>query len=239
MDKNIHLMFPESWKKESCVLVMSGGQDSTTCLGIALEHFKKVYCITFSYGQKHTVEIMCAQKIIENFENTTLEIINLEPLKKIGNSALIEGTEQTDVSKEHATKEGLPASYVPNRNATFLTLSHAYAQKVGAKFVMTGVCETDYSGYPDCRLDFINSLSYTLNIGSNSDIQILTPLMKVDKADTFKLAEEYHVLDEVLGLSHTCYNGDHSTFHEWGYGCGKCPACELRAKGWKEFLERY
>lgn len=239
MEPNIHLTFPKSWKKEDCVLVMSGGQDSTTCLGVALEHFNKVHCIAFSYGQKHTVEIMCAAKIINKYENVTLKVIDLDPLRQIGNSALIAGTEQTDVSAEHSGKPGLPASYVPNRNATFLTLSHAYAQKVGAKFIMTGVCETDYSGYPDCRLDFIISLQGALNLGSESNIQILTPLMKLDKADTFKLAEEYNILDTVLNMSHTCYNGDHTTSNEWGHGCGQCPACELRANGWKEFLERY
>lgn len=218
---------------------MSGGQDSTTCLGVALEQFKEVHCVTFTYGQKHEVEVLCARKIVDGFNNVSFKVINLSPLQELGNSALIRGSEQTDVSANHAMNDNLPASYVPNRNATFLTLAHAYAQKMGSKFVMTGVCETDYSGYPDCRLEFIISLQGALNIGSESDIQILTPLMKLDKADTFRLAEQYHILDEVINLSHTCYNGDHSTRNEWGYGCGTCPACTLRSKGWETFLERY
>lgn len=237
--KNYHLDFPESCKNEICVLVMSGGQDSTTCLGIALEHFKEVHCISFTYNQKHETEVICARSIADNFERTTFKVLEINALGNIGNSALIRGTEQSDVNEQHATKPGLPASYVPNRNTTFLTLSHAYAQKIGAKYVMTGVCQTDYSGYPDCRHDFIFALNKALNLGSDSNISILTPLMESDKAETFKLAEEYNVLDEVVNMSHTCYNGDHTTHHEWGYGCAECPACELRAKGWAEFLERY
>ena len=231
-------------KKETCVVVMSGGQDSTTCLGIAVELFKRVAVVTFTYGQKHGVEVFCANEIVKEVEekfNTSIEqhVINVDALRQIGNSALIAGDEQDDVTKEHAQKEGLPASYVPNRNATFLTLAHALAQKLEVGYIMTGVCQTDYSGYPDCRREFIEALETALNLGSESDIKITTPLMNVDKAYTFKLAEEYDVLDIVLQKSHTCYEGDHNTENEWGFGCGKCPSCELRAKGWAEFLERY
>jgi 7-cyano-7-deazaguanine synthase len=172
------------------------------------------------------------------FPDVSFEVVDLtESLGAISNSALIQGDEQTDVGLEHATKSGLPASFVPNRNATFLTLSHAYAQKLGAKYVMTGVCETDYSGYPDCRSEFIQSLAHTLNIGSQSNITILTPLMHITKAETFELAEKVGVLSIVVHYSHTCYNGS-EIFNEWGHGCGHCPACMLRKAGYEEFISK-
>lgn len=231
------IYIPEDADKKTCVLVLSGGQDSVTCLGLAVQEFKHVHAIAFSYGQTHSVELGCAQRICEHFENVTFEIIPLDVLTYLGNSALIEG-HPGSVNDEHATKKGLPASFVPNRNAMFLTIAHAYAQKVGACCVITGVCETDYSGYPDCRRDFIDAIAHALNIGSDSEVEIVTPLMYLTKADTFHLAEEYMFLDFVLNDSHTCYNGkrDGEFHHEWGHGCGECPACELRKKGFEEFL---
>lgn len=237
MIKDIYM--PEDSESSSCVLVFSGGQDSTTCLGLAMHHFNKVHCVTFSYGQKHLVEVLRARQIVAMYPEVTLEVIDLTAsLGIISNSALIQGDSQKDVSAEHSTKPGLPASFVPNRNATFLTLAHAYAQKVGASTVITGVCETDYSGYPDCRKEFIDLLSETLNSGSQSGIEILTPLMHLTKAETFELAELYNMLETVLHHSHTCYNGS-TEFNEWGYGCGTCPACELRAKGYSDFKSCY
>lgn len=232
------LAIPASAKKESCVLVFSGGQDSTTCLGVALEHFKHVHCITFSYGQKHEVELYCARNIVNMYDHVDFEIIPIDTFQWLADSALIRGAAQKDVNADHNSKAGLPASFVPNRNATFLTLAHAYAQKVGADWLMTGVCETDYSGYPDCRRVFIQALETALNLGSNSHIKILTPLMELDKAETFHLAEEYGFLDTVLNESHTCYNGKRGGefYHEWGHGCGECPACQLRKQGWEKFL---
>ncbi|CAM0071943.1 QueC-like queuosine biosynthesis [Vibrio phage K251 g3] len=232
------IAIPTTAKNESCVLVFSGGQDSTTCLGVALEHFKHVHCVTFDYGQTHAVELHCARAIVNMYENVDLTVLPIDTFRTLGDSALIRGAEQKDVNADHNSKTGLPASFVPNRNATFLTLAHAYAQKVGADWLMTGVCETDYSGYPDCRRVFIQALETTLNLGSNSTIKILTPLMNLSKAETFELAEEYGFIDTVLNMSHTCYNGkrDGEHYHEWGHGCGECPACELRAKGWEEFL---
>ena len=134
--------------------------------------------------------------------------------------------------------KGLPASFVPNRNQLFLTLAHSYAQRVGASYLVTGVCETDYSGYPDCRLEFIKSLEHTTNLGSAEGIKILTPLMNLDKADTFRLAQLLGGLDTVIDDTITCYNGD-KTMHDWGMGCDNCPSCELRKKGFNEFIERY
>lgn len=219
------------------VVVLSGGQDSVTCLGVALREAandgSKLFAIGFHYGQKHDVELAQAQKICERFD-VPFTVHSIPSLSSFADSAL---TTNGDVTKAHHRNASLPASFVPNRNALFLTIAHAYAQKVGAEFVVTGVCQTDYSGYPDCRVEFIWKLQDALNVGYKTNIQLVTPLMYLTKAETFTLAKEVGFLDTVINDSHTCYNGDQSTRHDWGYGCGKCPACELRAKGYAEYLE--
>ena len=222
-------------KGKSAVVVLSGGQDSVTCLGLALKNFEKVYAVGFVYGQKHEVEIRCAHRICQE-HGVPFTVFSIPALQFIGNSALIRGTEQKDVSAKHAQNANLPASFVPNRNALFLTTAHAYAQKVGADCLITGVCETDFSGYPDCRDEFIRSLEETLNLGYETNIKIYTPLMWLNKAETFALAKEVDFLTVVLEDSHTCYNGDHNTNFVWGYGCGECPACKLRANGFEAFI---
>ena len=223
-------------KNESAVVVLSGGQDSVTCLGLALSKYKRVYAIGFNYNQKHEIELAQAAKICK-FHEVPFVVMSIPMLAELGDSALIKDTEYKDVSAAHHANAELPASFVPNRNALFLTTAHAYAQKVGAKHLYTGVCETDYSGYPDCRREFINKLEEALNTGYLTDIRIHTPLMRLNKAQTFKLAEDVGFLETVVLDSHTCYNGDRTNVHDWGAGCGKCPACELRAKGYEEFLE--
>ena len=224
-------------KGKSAVVVLSGGQDSVTCLGLALKNFEKVYAVGFVYGQKHEVEIHCANRICQE-HGVPFTVFSIPALQSIGNSALICGTEQKDVSAKHTQNANLPASFVPNRNALFLTTAHAYAQKVGADCLITGVCETDFSGYPDCRDEFIRSLEETLNLGYETNIKIYTPLMWLNKAETFALAKSVDFLTVVLEDSHTCYNGDHNTNHEWGYGCGECPACSLRARGWASYAAK-
>lgn len=221
---------------KTAVVVLSGGQDSVTCLGVALKHYAKVHAVGFSYNQKHEVELHCAAKICEEHK-VPFQVFNIPALASLNDSALIRGGD-TDVNGEHHSKPNLPASFVPNRNALFLTTAHAYAQKVNADHIITGVCETDFSGYPDCRQVFITALESALNIGYETAIRIHTPLMGLDKAETFKLAEDVDFLDTVLVDSHTCYNGNHRAedYHEWGYGCGECPACKLRAQGWDEFV---
>lgn len=221
---------------KSAVVVLSGGQDSVTCLGLALRKFDQVHAVAFSYGQKHEVEIHCAAKICAE-HGVPFDVFEIPALAQIGNSALIRGSEQKDVNERHAQNANLPASFVPNRNALFLTIAHAYAQKVGADTLITGVCETDYSGYPDCRDVFIKHLTKSLNIGYQTDIRIVTPLMWLNKAETFALAKAVDFLTVVLEDSHTCYNGDHNTNFVWGYGCGECPACKLRAAGFEAFVE--
>jgi 7-cyano-7-deazaguanine synthase len=220
-------------KKYKAVVVFSGGQDSTTCLGLAIHEFgaDRVACISFNYGQKHAIELECAQAICDKW-GVSLKNVNVDMLAGMVTSAL---TSNGDTTQPHAYKKDLPASFVPNRNALFLVLAHAYAQELGADLIYTGVCETDYSGYPDCRQQFITSLQESLNIGYETDIIVLTPLMSLNKAETFALADKVNFLPTVIEMSHTCYDGDHTTRHDWGYGCGTCPSCLLRAKGFIEF----
>ncbi len=219
------------------LVIFSAGQDSTTCLVKALQDYEEVECVSFDYGQQHSVELERGKIICEKL-GIKQTIFTTDILTQIGDSALL-SVNDDEVGKPHSSHADLPSSFVPNRNAFFITMSHAYAQKIDAHILVTGVCETDYSGYPDCRLDFIKKIEDTLNSGSSSDIKIVTPLMHLDKADTFKLAEDIGALGLVLEDSHTCYVGNHEDKHDWGYGCGECPACELREAGYNEYLKRY
>lgn len=214
------------------LVVLSGGQDSLTCLYWALKHYDKVEAVTFFYGQNHAVEIDCARKAGRR-AGIRHHFVDLAFMDHINDSALINGGNVNTV-----LKNGLPASFVPNRNAIFITLAHTLAQKIGADYMVVGVCQTDYSGYPDCRADFVSSLEKTLNMGSGANIVINTPLMYLTKADTFALAASLGRLQDVLEMSHTCYIGDRSKMHVYGYGCGKCPACILRKKGYDEYQKR-
>lgn len=218
---------------KSAVIVLSGGQDSVTCLGLALAQYSSVIAIAFDYGQRHKVELECAAGVCER-NRVPFEVVPVPMLSKLVTSAL---TGEGDVSASHAYKPGLPASFVPARNALFLVLAHAYAQESRSDTIVTGVCQTDFSGYPDCRDHFVRTMALALNFGYETNIEIRTPLMNLNKAETFYMAEEVGFLNEVIHGSHTCYNGDHTTFHEWGYGCGECPACKLRAAGYQKFLD--
>ena len=217
---------------KKALIVFSGGQDSTTCLGWALNNFDYVETITFDYGQKHKVEIEQAEKIAKLL-NVKNSVLNINAFSQLNDSALINS--DLDISSSHSTKKNLPASFVPNRNAIFFTLAHAFAQKQDIDNIIIGVNQTDYSGYPDCREDFVLALENSLNLGSESNIKFHYPLIHLTKAETFKLSEDESVLDIVINESHTCYNGNHTTKFDWGYGCGECPACILRREGWKNF----
>ena len=219
---------------KKALIVFSGGQDSTTCLGWALNNFDYVETITFDYGQKHKVEIKQAKKIATmlNVKNT---VLNINAFTQLNDSALINS--DLDISSSHSTKKNLPASFVPNRNAIFFTLAHAFAQKQDIDNIIIGVNQTDYSGYPDCREDFILALENSLNLGSESNIKFHYPLIHLTKAETFKMSKNENVLDIVINESHTCYNGDHTTKFDWGYGCGECPACILRKEGWNIYIK--
>jgi 7-cyano-7-deazaguanine synthase len=213
------------------LVIFSGGQDSTTILYQAIKENECVEAITFQYGQKHSIEIE-QSKILCSINNIKQTIINIDFLDTIVNSAL---TSNGNVNELNEKK--LPASFVPNRNQLFITLAHAYAQKINCNKIYIGVCQTDYSGYPDCRKLFIDLIQLTTNIGSDSDIEIITPLMFLNKAETFLLAEKLDCLNEVIEYSHTCYNGNRIDKHEWGYGCDNCPACNLRKEGFKKYKQ--
>lgn len=217
---------------DSALIVFSGGQDSTTCLGWAKSRFGHIETLTFDYGQKHRVEIYQAKKIAKLLKVNN-HVLSIDAFSQLNDSALIDGS--LDISSTHQTKPNLPASFVPNRNAIFFTLAHAYAQKHDINNIIIGINQTDYSGYPDCRKEFIEALELTLNLGSASNIRFHSPLLHLSKAQTFQMSKDEGVLDMVLDESHTCYNGDHNTKNSWGYGCGKCPACILRVRGWQEY----
>lgn len=223
---------------KKAVVIFSGGQDSTTCLFWAMDKFDEVEAITYNYGQKHAIEIQQSM-IICQANSIKQTIIDLSFLDIIVESAL---TSNGDINA--VNENGLPASYVPNRNQLFITLAHAYAQKIGARHLVGGMCQTDFSGYPDCRQEFITAIERTTNIGSglldkSRTLKIHVPLMYLTKAETFDLADKVAGLETVLWESHTCYEGNRDKKHEWGYGCGQCSACKLRAKGWNEYLKQY
>ena len=162
-------------------------------------------------------------------------IFIIDIFTQLADSALLDVNKDQDINASHHSKPNLPASFVPNRNAIFFAIAHAYAQKQGLEHIITGINQTDYSGYPDCREPFVKSLEMSLNMGSESNIVFKYPLIDLTKAETFKMAKDEGVLDLVIEESHTCYNGDRSLKHDWGYGCGNCPACVLRKKGWNEY----
>lgn len=229
-------------KTHSAVVLLSGGQDSTTLLHYAMARHNRVLGLGFNYGQRHVTELDQATKIAGEYD-VPFKVIQLENvLKDVGDSALTGQGNQQDVSQAHENMAGVPASFVPARNALFLTLAYSYAQRHGCDTVYGGMCETDYSGYPDCRNEFVVGLNRTLVAGYppaklNKTIVFMTPLMFLNKAETFELASVLgpQALADVIHKSHTCYEGDRTTKHDWGYGCGKCPACDLRAKGYAKF----
>ena len=227
---------------DRCALVLfSGGQDSATCLAWALERFEAVETVGFDYGQRHAVEMDCREAIRSGISalNSTWASrlggdhrVNVRALSDIGGTALTE-----DVAIR-MTEEGLPSTFVPGRNLLFFTFAAAVAYRRSIRHLVGGMCETDYSGYPDCRDDTLKALQVAINLGMDRRYVVHTPLMWVDKARTWKMAEEIGgtaLVDLIRESSHTCYLGDRTHRHEWGFGCGYCPACELRATGWRKF----
>ena len=224
----------------SALVLFSGGQDSTTCLFWALSPdggaFDRVEAVAFRYGQRHAVEIEQAGAIAEA-AGVALHTLDLTGL--LSGSALL-ATEAGDTNAAHDLAPDLPASFVPGRNALFLTAAASYGFTRGITDLVGGMCQTDYSGYPDCRLDFVESQARTLGLALDADVTIHTPLMSLTKAETWKLAKDLgtvrglDVLDTVVEMSHTDYHGDRTERHDWGYGKLDNPASVLRAKGWDE-----
>ncbi len=220
------------------LVLFSGGQDSATCLAWALERFGSVETIGFDYGQRHAVELTCRERVREG-----LAALSPEWAERLGPDHLIDATVlkslgETAMTHEVAietTEAGLPSTFVPGRNLLFLTLAGALAARRGIETLVGGMCETDYSGYPDCRNTTLQSQATTLSLGLDTLMSIETPLMYVDKAGTWALAETLGgqgLVDLITEDTHTCYLGDRTHRHDWGYGCGTCPACELRSAGW-------
>lgn len=219
--------------KPKAVVVLSGGQDSATCLFLAQRECEVVGAIHFQYGQKHEVEGRFAAQIA-SLANVPLFVTGVPSLADFADSALVTGG---DVSESHPKLSHLPASFVPGRNLVFLTLAAAFAMKQGATHVYTGVCQEDYAGYPDCRESAIYPLAAALRAGMDfPDLELVTPLMNLSKAETWALASELGVTQTIIEHTHTCYNGEREVKHIWGYGCGFCPACETRAKGYREWI---
>lgn len=219
----------------SALVLFSGGQDSTTCLYWAKRQFTEVQALGFHYGQRHAVELDQARKIA-GLAGVRFEVLDVRGL--LGDSALTDPARSLD--EAHPRDEALPSSFVPGRNLLFLSLAGSVAYSRGISDLVGGMCETDFSGYPDCRRVFLDSLETTLSLAmAPRAFRIHTPLMKLDKADTFKLAADLGILDLVLEETHTDYSGDRSERHEWGYGRLDNPASRLRAAGWAEYQRRY
>ncbi|NGO55882.1 7-cyano-7-deazaguanine synthase QueC [Allomesorhizobium camelthorni] len=226
---------------ETALVLFSGGQDSTTCLAWALDKFERVETIGFDYGQRHRIELEVRPRVLDRMRrgfpgwSSRLgedHLIDIAVLGQVSETALTRGVEIA------MQENGLPNTFVPGRNLLFLAFAAAVAYRRGAKHLVAGVCETDYSGYPDCRDDTIKAMQLALNLGMETRFVIHTPLMWIDKAQTWALAERLGneaLVHLICEETHTCYNGDRQHRHAWGFGCGNCPACELRAQGWERF----
>jgi 7-cyano-7-deazaguanine synthase len=228
---------------ETALVLFSGGQDSTVCLAWALDRFERVETIGFDYGQRHAVELEVRPRVRERvaalrpaWRDRLGEdfVVRLDALAAVSESALTR-----DMAIEVADGR-LPTTFVPGRNLVFLAFAGALAYRRGAKHLVAGMCETDYSGYPDCRDDTIKAMQLALNLGMDRRYVVHTPLMWIDKAETFALAEALGgkpLVDILVEETHSCYLGDRATRHAWGRGCGECPACRLRAAGFAQWLE--
>ena len=227
----------------TALVLFSGGQDSTTCLALALSQYERVETIAFDYGQRHAVELQARLRVLAEIRSQFPQwaprlgedhLLDLAVLGQVSETSL---TRDTAFAMEQT---GLPNTFVPGRNLLFLTLAAALAYRRGLEVIVTGVCETDYSGYPDCRDDSMKAMQLALSLGMDKRFLIETPLMWIDKAETWQLAHQLggqKLVDLIVEQTHTCYLGDRSHRQDWGYGCGDCPACDLRAKGFARFVQ--
>ena len=226
-------------RTDRALVLFSGGQDSATCLAWALDRFAHVETVGFDYGQLHRVELDCRAafraRLATAFPAWAVRLgedhtLRLDALAAISDTAL---TRETEIAMR---ADGLPNTFVPGRNLIFLTFAAALAWRRGLRHLVGGMCETDYSGYPDCRDDTLKALQVAINLGMNARFVLHTPLMWRDKAATWALAERLGgqaLVDMIAEETHSCYLGDHGRRHPWGYGCGACPACDLRRRGWE------
>jgi len=228
----------------SALVLFSGGQDSATCLAWALASYERVETVGFNYGQRHAVELEQRPKFVQGLRIACPKlvrgreivdtILDVPTITQIGDSAMTKDVEIT------MDANGIPSTFVPARNLLFLTFAGALAYRRGIKHIVTGVCETDYSGYPDCRDDTIKALQVALSLGMATRLVLHTPLMFIDKAATWEMAHSLGgeaLVDAILELTHSCYLGVRTSRHPYGYGCDKCPACELRSSGWMRYKQ--
>lgn len=209
-----------SCMKKKAIVLLSGGQDSATCLAIAKQKFEEIHCICFDYGQRHRIEIECSKELAKH-ANSTFECIDITFVKHLSQSALVDETIEIK-----DTANSVPNTFVPGRNALFLTLASMIAYEKKCTTIFTGVCQTDYSGYPDCRQDFIKSQQQTISLALDRSFKIETPLMYLTKKETVLMMKKLELL-EWYKDTHTCYEGSRPA-------CGKCPACKLRLAGFKQ-----
>ena len=227
----------------SALVLFSGGQDSTTCLAWALSRYERVETVGFDYGQRHLVEMDCRLQVLDQLRQQFPawskrlgddHVLDLRVLGQLSDSAL------TDERAIAMAASGLPNTFVPGRNLLFMTFAATLAYRRGLKFLVGGMCETDYSGYPDCRDDTLKALQVAISLGMDERLVIETPLMWLDKAQTWSLADELggkDLVELMVEHTHTCYLGERRQRHAWGYGCGHCPACELRAQGHARYTQ--
>ncbi|GIZ50821.1 7-cyano-7-deazaguanine synthase QueC [Noviherbaspirillum aridicola] len=223
------------------LVLFSGGQDSTTCLAWALARYPRVETIGFDYGQRHAVELQVRPTLLQKMRALSPDWdrrLGDDHLVDLGLLGAISDTALTSDAEIAMQANGLPNTFVPGRNLLFMTVAAALAFRRGLDVLVGGMCETDFSGYPDCRDDTMKALQVALNLGMATRFRLETPLMWIDKAATWKLAQDtggQALVDLIRSDTHTCYLGERGALHDWGYGCGKCPACELRARGYRQF----
>jgi 7-cyano-7-deazaguanine synthase len=226
---------------KGALVLFSGGQDSTVCLGHALSSYDRVETVGFNYGQRHGVELQCRERVREEIVR-----LNLQWADRLGDDHMLDVASFGTIGETSLTSEseitmlasGLPSTFVPGRNLMFVVYAAALGYRRGLHALVGGMCETDYSGYPDCRDATLKSLQRAIRLGTEIDFTIETPLMRLSKAQTWALAERLGgqaFVDLIVEDTHTCYRGERGLHHDWGYGCGGCPACELRAKGFQEW----
>jgi len=235
---------PSATNASRALVLFSGGQDSTTCLVWALSRYAQVETIAYDYGQRHAIELSVRPEILKKLVTIDISwkkrlgmdhVIDLSVLGKISDTAL---TREVDIKMR---EDGLPNTFVPGRNLLFMTIAATVAYRRGLDVLVGGMCETDFSGYPDCRDDSMKALQVALNLGMATRLKVETPLMWLDKAASWELARDLggSALVELIRIhTHTCYLGERGTLHDWGHGCGTCPACALRARGYREFAGR-
>ena len=220
---------------DGALVLFSGGQDSATCLAWALDRFSHVETLGFDYRQRHAIELTCRETLRAGMASPRLgpdHTLDLGVLGQLSETAL---TRDAEIALR---EDGLPNTFVPGRNLIFLTFAAALAYRRGLRHIVAGMCETDYSGYPDCRDDTIKALQAAINLGMATRLVLHTPLMWRDKAATWRLAEQLGgapLVELIRVESHSCYKGERATLHPWGHGCGQCPACDLRARGWAAY----